>query len=235
MKLESGELLRLEDASFGYGRKPILTGVSLSIHRGDVVGLIGPNGAGKTTLLRGLLGLCPMLSGRFSKGTTTLGYVPQRETLDGLFPLTASDVIGMSFRARPFGRRRIRKPDREQCERLLGKVGLSREGGNAFATLSGGQRQRVLIARALVLEPRLLLLDEPTSGVDREANLSIVRLLRELSTDGIAILIVSHSDELIRDEATRVLRAANGRVEEAEPLPSTRVSPEHPNPAGASS
>ena len=214
---EPQDLLRLEDVSFGHGGKPVVSGASFAIREGDVIGLVGANGAGKTTLLRGLLGLITPQAGRLERATSSLGYVPQRETLDELFPLTVREVVEMSFRGRPRGRRRIRAGDHEQCERLLEQVGLLSKSESPFASLSGGQRQRALIARALVLEPRLLLLDEPTSGVDFEANRSIVKIFRQLHDAGIAILIASHHYDLIREETQRVLHIVEGRVEELDP------------------
>src|SRR5881397_2697705 len=163
-------LLRLRGVSLGYKGRPVLDGVSFVIERGEFAALLGPNGAGKTTLFRGILGLIPVLAGRieygFDRRTSPPGYVPQRESLDPIFPLTVLEVVLMGTFARlrplqPAGRRQHRLA--AEC---LAQVGLEAIAAQPFWALSGGQKERILIARALAAEPRLLLLDEPTAGVD---------------------------------------------------------------------
>jgi ABC-type Mn2+/Zn2+ transport system ATPase subunit len=206
------ELLRLDNVAFGYGRKTVLTVSDLVVRSGDFYGIIGPNGAGKTTLLRGLLGTIRPISGQVTRAPFRLGYVPQRESLDEIFPVTVRELIEMSVRGRVRGKRGVTAADRETCDRLLDRVGLPEHSERLFSSLSGGQRQRALIARALLLEPQLLLLDEPTSGVDHAAIQSILKLLLELHQEGLAILLVSHQLELLRDSVAEVLMVTDGQV-----------------------
>jgi ABC-type Mn2+/Zn2+ transport system ATPase subunit len=206
-------LVRLANASFGYGRKPVLANVDLEIAPGDLIGIVGPNGAGKTTLFRGILGLVPPLAGTVELGTDAVGYVPQRESLDPIFPLTVEEVVRMGGYGRLRGPlRRVPPGDRELVERCLERVELVRQRRELFASLSGGQRQRALLARALMSRPRLLLLDEPTSGVDHAAEERILALLRKLREEGLAVLLVSHQLGLVREAARDALWVADGRV-----------------------
>jgi ABC-type Mn2+/Zn2+ transport system ATPase subunit len=212
--LQSGELLRLEHAVFGYQGRTILAGVELVVGSGQFLGIVGPNGAGKTTLFRGALGLIAPMRGRVVRARNALGYVPQREGLDPLFPLSVEEVVHMGAYGRLAGLRRLREPERALAHAMLGRVGLEEHARARFASLSGGQRQRVLIARALMARPRLLLLDEPTSGVDRAARRVILELLRELNAkEGLAILLVSHELTLLREAVREVLWVAGGQVE----------------------
>lgn len=207
-------LLRIEKASFGYAGKPVLSGVDLTVGPGEFLGIVGPNGGGKTTLFRGVLGLIPPLSGRVERAGTLIGYVPQREGLDALFPLCVEEVVSMGAYGRRAGLRGLPAPERAFAETCLARVGLAQHRRAAFAALSGGQRQRVLIARALMARPNLLLLDEPTSGVDRAARGVILELLRELNArDGMTILLVSHELLTLREAVDEVLWVATGRVE----------------------
>src|SRR5437867_10903991 len=190
-------LLRLWGVSLGYKGRPVLDGVSFVIERGEFAALLGPNGAGKTTLFRGILGLIPVLAGRieygFDRRATPPGYVPQKESLDPIFPLTAYEVVLMGAAARvlplwPVGRRR-----RHLAAECLARVGLSDAAEEPFWALSGGQKQRVLIARALAVAPPLLLLDEPTAGVDAGAEAAIIDTIARLNRDeGLTVIIVSH-------------------------------------------
>jgi ABC-type Mn2+/Zn2+ transport system ATPase subunit len=206
-------LVRTSGAAFGYGRKPVLSQVDLEVAPGDLIGIVGPNGSGKTTLFRGLLGLLPPLAGRVELNTGAVGYVPQRETLDPIYPLTVEEVVHMGCYARLVGAlRRVSDADRALADECVARVGLSERRRELFASLSGGQRQRALLARALMTRPRLLLLDEPTSGVDRGAEEEILDLLRELGKEGLAVLLVSHQLGLVREAVHEALWVCGGRV-----------------------
>jgi ABC-type Mn2+/Zn2+ transport system ATPase subunit len=207
-------LLTLERADFGYEGRPVVRGASLAVRAGEFVVLLGSNGSGKTTLLRGLLGFLPPLAGRVSRRPgLRIGYVPQRETLDPLYPLSAFDVARLgSWRDLPFwrpGGARERARAREALEACrAGELARVR-----YAALSGGQRQRVLLARALASEPELLLLDEPTAGVDPAAEQEILDLLRELrQRRGLSVWMVTHHVHAIRGRADRSVVLSNGRV-----------------------
>jgi len=208
-----GVLLRLENASFGYGGQRVLSGVDLALEPGEFLGIVGPNGAGKTTLFRGLLGLIAPLSGRVERAHVAIGYVPQREGLDALFPISVEEVVHMGAYGRLAGLRRLIAEERALVRNSLERVGLADLGRLPFASLSGGQRQRVLIARALMVRPRMLLLDEPTSGVDRAARQAIQSLLGELhAREEMTILLVSHDLSLLQASAREVLLVSEGRV-----------------------
>jgi len=208
-------LVTVDDVSLGYGERAILQHVSFTIDRGEFAALLGPNGAGKTTLFRGLLGLIPLRAGRvtwgFDRSATPPGYVPQKEALDPIFPLTAYDVVLMGAAARvpplrPVGRRR-----RALAADCLARVGLEAARDEPFWALSGGQKQRVLIARALAVEPELLLLDEPTAGVDPGAEATIVDVIRRLNRDaGLTVILVSHHLRLVAEVVESVIWVGDG-------------------------
>jgi ABC-type Mn2+/Zn2+ transport system ATPase subunit len=193
----SAALIELDRVSLGYRGTPVLTQVSLTVQRGEFMALVGPNGAGKTTLLRGILGLVPVLAGRieygFDRSASPPGYVPQRDTLDPIFPLSAFEVVLMGTYAklpplRPAGQRH-----RRLAAKCLEDVGLGDIAKRQFWELSGGQKQRVLIARALAAEPEVLFLDEPTAGVDHQAEATIIELIGHLNRErGITAVLVSH-------------------------------------------
>ena len=193
----STTLIDLEGVSLGYDGAPILTAVSLGIQRGEFLALVGPNGAGKTTLLRGILGLVPVLAGRidynFDRSTSPPGYVPQRDTLDPIFPLSAFEVVLMGTYARLPPLRFAGRRQRQLAAGCLEEVGLAALAKRQFWELSGGQKQRVLIARALAAEPEVLFLDEPTAGVDHEAEASIIALIGRLNRErALTAVLVSH-------------------------------------------
>jgi ABC-type Mn2+/Zn2+ transport system ATPase subunit len=210
-----GILLRLEQASFGYARRAIVSGVDLTVGAGDFIGIVGPNGSGKTTLFRGILGLIPALAGKVERATKAIGYVPQREALDPIFPLRVDEVVHMGAYGRLRGWRALPREERDLALACLERVGMADRRAAQFASLSGGQRQRVLIARALMVRPQLLLLDEPTSGVDRAAQARVLRLLTELrEREQMAVLLVSHQVAMVRESVQRVLWVAGGRAVE---------------------
>ena len=205
-------LITIQNAAFGYAERPVIQNVSLT------VGLVGPNGAGKSTLFKGLLGLIRPLGGivvRTALLERRIGYVPQRDTLDASYPLTAGHVVAMGWLGPQPWYRRLSSAGSSKIHDCLKKVGLYEKRGEPFATLSGGQRQRVLIARAMAIDPLLLVLDEPTAGVDPEAEDIIMRLLSDLHQHSkISILMVSHHREALREHAERVITVENGAVQE---------------------
>jgi manganese/iron transport system ATP-binding protein len=219
------ELLRLEGAAFGYGARTVIAGVDLCVRAGDFIGIVGPNGSGKTTLFRGMLGLIRPSAGRVVRDPRPVGYVPQRDTLDAIYPLSVRDVVEMGAFGRLRGLRRLDRAERALAGRWLERVGLADEADAVFASLSGGQRQRALIARALLVDPALLLLDEPTSGVDQHASAQILGLLRELSSAGLAVLLVSHQLGLLRESVRQVLWVGDGRVQLGSPEELLRAEP----------
>jgi ABC-type Mn2+/Zn2+ transport system ATPase subunit len=215
-------LLSLDDVSIGYGARPVLQGVSFGIARGELTALLGPNGAGKTTLLRGILGLIPLRTGRvtfgFDRAASPPGYVPQREALDPIFPLTVLEVVLMGTYAgadplRPLGRRR-----RELAARSLEHVGLTPLAEQPFRSLSAGQKQRALIGRALAVEPQVLLLDEPTTGIDPGAERAITDLITRLHREQhLTVVLVSHNLRLVRELVETVVWVQDGVVTKGDP------------------
>lgn len=199
--------------------------MDLEIRAGDFLGILGPNGSGKTTLFRGLLGLLPTRSGAVERSTSELGYVPQHGEHDPVYPLTAREVVEMGAYGRLDRWGGVLAADRLHAVECLARVGLADHTRELYAELSGGQRQRVLIARALMARPRLLFLDEPTTGVDAPSVKAILTLLGELVTEGdLAVLMVAHQPALLREKADRVLWVAGGTVLEG--LPGELLAPE---------
>ncbi len=207
-------LLQLEDADFGYEGRAVVHGASLAIHAGEFVVLVGSNGSGKSTLMRGILGLLPPLAGCVERRAgLRIGYVPQRETLDPLYPLSAADVVrmGAARDLRPW--QTLRRAERDRAHAALAACGASDFAARRYAALSGGQRQRVLLARALATGPELLLLDEPTAGVDPAAERALLDLLGDLAHgQQLAVWMVTHHLHAIADRADRVATVEGGRV-----------------------
>jgi len=219
----SEALLTLRDARFGYGGLTVLEAVTLTIERGEFVALLGPNGAGKTTLLRGVLGLVPVLGGDvrwgFDRRRHPPGYVPQREHLDDIFPLTAAEVVLMGTYARLSPLRPVGRREHARALDCLDQVGLADLERRPFWALSGGQKQRVLIARALAVEPEIMLLDEPTAGVDPAAEDAIIAVINELHAGGLTVVLVSHQLRRAHAAIDTVIwvdggRAAKGSADE---------------------
>jgi zinc transport system ATP-binding protein len=209
-------LIEVERADLGYPGRVVLRDVSLALRRAEFVAVLGANGSGKTTLLRSLLGFLPPLGGRISRAPQLrVGYVPQRETLDDLYPVTARDVARMgTFGDVPFWRR-IGARERARAKAALEACDATRFARTRYAELSGGQRQRVLIARALATEPQILLLDEPTAGVDRATEKVILEVLGRLRSErGLSIWMVTHHAEAARGAVDRVVSVAEGGVTE---------------------
>ncbi len=203
--------IEFKDVSLGYGPRPVIEHVNLSIRPGDFLGIVGPNGSGKTTILRALLGILSPMTGTISVADPPghrlrLGYVPQRDQIDQIMPFTVSDVVMMGRYARLGVLRRPGREDREAVSRSLRHVGIEDLAGRSYRDLSGGQRQRALIARALVAEPDILVLDEPTNGMDLTSRTSILELVRRLHrNDGMTVIMVTH---LLSDVASYVSRIA---------------------------
>lgn len=206
--------VRFDRVQLGYGRQVVLDNVNLDIFPGDFFGLVGPNGSGKTTLLRCLLGILKPLSGQVTRAPgLRVGYVPQREMLDTLFPLTALDIVLMGRYPHAGLFRSPRHTDRDIALQCLQQVGLADSAGKLYRELSGGQRQRVLIARALAVEPSLLVLDEPTNGLDLPTEAAILGLIERLHSEGsLTIVLVSHVLNVVARYATRMGVLLDGRL-----------------------
>jgi ABC-type Mn2+/Zn2+ transport system ATPase subunit len=195
------------DLTFGYRHRVLFHDVSFSIERGTILGIVGPNGCGKTTLLRTILGLLPPLRGTVTRASgLRVSYVPQRERLDVILPVTALDVVLMGRSARLGPLARLGPVDHEAAHRALARLDVDPLAHRPYRSLSGGQQQRVLLARALAADPHLLVLDEPTAGMDLASEAGIVEFLRDLNRrQGVTILLVTHLLPLVLSLATRIM------------------------------
>ena len=191
-------LVRTEALGGGYtAGVDALAGVTFSAHAGELIAVLGANGGGKTTLFRALLGELPVRHGVVELAGPP-AYVPQTERSRLDFPVSALDVVLMGAYARTPWYRRLGQGDRAAAASALGRVGLEDRARTAFGELSGGQRQRVLIARALLQDARVMLLDEPLSGVDRVSAAHIEGVFGELRAEGRALLVATHDVEQAR-------------------------------------
>lgn len=170
----------------------MLDTVSFCVHSGEFIGLIGPNGAGKTTLLNVILGLLTTQSGAVER-TQAVGYVPQRTRVDDQIPVSVGEIVGLTASSKA------------AVQTYLKKVGMNNYRKTRFSELSGGQQQRVLIAKALAAKAELLILDEPTTGVDEASSKEFYSLLASLRKQGVAIVMVSHDIDAVLRQVTRVV------------------------------
>lgn len=199
-------LLELRDFGVRHGREALLEGVSLNVRRGSVHVLVGPNGAGKSTLISGILGRIPF-SGSITanwNGNGRIGYLPQSFTVDRSLPVTVSDFLALARQKRPvcLG---IAKRMQERIDSMLAAVGLEGVARRQLSVLSGGELRRVLLANAIEPTPELLILDEPSTGLDEMAAATMEEILLDLNRrSGTTILMVSHDLEQVRRLAERV-------------------------------
>ena len=186
------ELVRLDDVSAGYGHHTVLHDVSFHIHEDQFTGIVGPSGAGKTTLLRVLLGTLAPTSGTVTRrDDLRVSYVPQLETVNWNFPVTVMECVLMSRtrgRIWPWAS----AAEKSAVHAVLERLGIGGLAQRHIRELSGGQQQRMFLARALLREPQLLLMDEPTSGVDVSTRHDVLHLLADLHEDGVAIVLTTH-------------------------------------------
>jgi ABC-type Mn2+/Zn2+ transport system ATPase subunit len=198
------EIIKLSNIAIGYGKEVIVEGINLSIFENDFIGIIGPNGAGKTTLLKTLLGNLKPLGGKMTRDLLRFGYVPQKDTIQPLLPYTVHDIVMMGRYSLmgTFGKPSVK--DYEAVKASLEQVGIVHLNESNYNSLSGGQRQRTLIARALAIEPDILILDEPTNGMDTPSHHALLNLISQLHEDRkLTIILVSH---LLSDVANGVKR-----------------------------
>jgi zinc transport system ATP-binding protein len=208
-------LIRVEGVSFTYGHDPVLADVTFSIHEGDFLAILGPNGSGKTTLLKIILGLLkPDRGSVFLMGKSVekfgewqkIGYVPQKAThFDPLFPASAREVVAMALLSSAGFLHRLDREEEASIRHALELVGMADFVNRRIGELSGGQQQRVFIARAIVQRPRILFLDEPTTGVDAETQAHFYDILDRLNkNEDITIVQVTHDIGIVNKHITQV-------------------------------
>ena len=190
--MSADPLVCVEGVTFGYGGTPVLRDVTCTVRAGDFTGIVGPSGSGKTSLLRLLLGTERPGSGRVVRAPgTAVSYVPQLETVNWSFPVTVGECVLMS---RPAGRLLPwpTRQERADVADVLDRLGIGELSSRHIRELSGGQQQRMFLARALLRRPQLLLLDEPTSGVDVQTRHEVLHLLADLNAEGLAVVLTTH-------------------------------------------
>jgi zinc transport system ATP-binding protein len=213
--------LRLRDVSIGYDGRPVVSRANLTVERGEAVAVLGANGSGKSTLVRGVLGLAQLLGGRIDvfgqprgelRDRWRVGYVPQRHTVAAGVPATVHEVVasGRLPRIRPW--RRASAVDRTRVREAIATVGLAGMERDPLATLSGGQQRRVLIARALAADAELLILDEPTAGVDAANQQILAATMADLVADGATVILITHELGPAADIVTRAVVMRDGLV-----------------------
>jgi ABC-type Mn2+/Zn2+ transport system ATPase subunit len=208
-----GEAVVARDLVVRYEDFTALVGATLTVHYGESLGIVGPNGSGKSTLLKTIAGLLlPSIGSLSVLGSPprklppgTIAYVPQVEAVDWSFPATVWDVVAMGRFARLRFWQRFGARDRQVVHRALELVDIARLANRRIAHLSGGQQQRVFVARAIAQEPRLLLLDEPTTGVDAATEEALRRIVRELAAGGMPVLMATHDLDRVDEWFDRLL------------------------------
>jgi zinc/manganese transport system ATP-binding protein len=211
---EALPLVSLQDVSLGYDSTPVLQGVNLAIFPGDLIGVAGPNGSGKTTLFRAMLGLLPILGGTLSRhcALSEFGYVPQSAALDPHFPLSVREIVEMGAYGRVRSYQFLPAEEKKRTSQVLDQVGMSHLITKSFFACSGGQKQRILIARALMVKPKIMILDEPLSGVDEATRHGITDLLINLTREkGLAVFFSSHDLEMVQRVADKIVRVDKGK------------------------
>jgi manganese/zinc/iron transport system ATP- binding protein len=219
--------VRVEDLTVAYGDKPVLWDVDMGVPAGVLMAVIGPNGAGKTTLIKAIMGLVQPVAGYVSifgkpylDQRRLVGYVPQRNSVDWDFPTSVLDVVMMGRYGVLGWLSRPGRAERKAAMEALTKVGMADLAGRQISQLSGGQQQRVFLARALVQDARVYLMDEPFQGVDATTERAIVTLLKEMRSEGKTVVVVHHDLQTVPEyfdwvTLLNVRCVASGPVEEA--------------------
>ena len=209
-------LITLDNLSIGYNGQAVLYGISLLIARASFTAILGANGSGKSTLLKTVLGLLPPVGGRIDTASSgaplVFGYVPQSTQFDSIYLLTAFEVALMGTYGRVHPGRFVPPVERAFTRECLRATGAEEFARKRFAELSGGQKQRVLIARALTTRPDILVLDEPTAGVDRDATHAVMEFISQIRKERkITVLLVTHDFGLVRRHAQQVIWLYEGK------------------------
>ena len=197
-------MIKFSNVQLGYGRKPVLTALNFEIQKGDFFGIVGPNGAGKTTLLKAILGLLKPIKGEITflkngrRRKKSTGYVPQHASVDEIFPITTLEMVLMGRYAKMGIFKRPKNRDYKIANKMLKNVGMKNLSKRNYRELSGGQKQRTLIARAMVGEPNILILDEPVEGMDIQGEIAIMELIKTLQTEyALTVILVCHDLNIV--------------------------------------
>lgn len=220
-------VIELRDVVFGYGNRPTITDINIHLHEGQFMALVGPSGAGKTTLLRLILGLLQPQHGTFTRRSdppARIAYVPQLETVDWNFPVTAIEVVLMGLTKQSGWWPWPSSAEKAQALAIMSQLEIDHLANNHIRDLSGGQQQRVFLARALVASPDLLILDEPTTGVDLRSSENIFHQLAHLNQDGMTILLTTHDLNMAAAHVPWVV-CLNQRIIEQGPTRTTFTEP----------
>ena len=204
--------LEIANASFGYGAEAALTGINFELKVGESLALIGPNGSGKSTLLKGILGFAALTEGAIrvlgqspKKARALCGYLPQANTRDTDVPVTTRQVVTMGLFAELGAFKPLGAKTKIRVEQALFRVGLTEQAGELFSELSGGQQQRAILARALVSDPKLVLLDEPFNGLDQPNRDELLETIKTLRSSGTSVVVSTHDLDLAREVCSHVL------------------------------
>ncbi len=201
------ELIKCENLSLGYEGKEVVGHLDFSVNTGDYLCIVGENGSGKSTLVKTLLGLLPPLSGRieWKKEEGGIGYLPQQTAVQRDFPATVEEIVLSGFVGKVGIRPFYNKAEKKTAHDKMVRLGIEKTAKKCYRELSGGQQQRVLLCRALCATDSILLLDEPTAGLDPMATKEFYRLIGELNRDGITVIMVSHDIGAVSEYAGKVL------------------------------
>ena len=219
--------LSVHDLTVAYHRKPVIWDIEFDLPPGQLIGIVGPNGAGKSTLLKAVMDLIPRASGRvrvfgddYANQRRRVGYVPQRESVDWQFPVNALDVVTMGLYDEIGWCRPVRRKHRERARDALDRVGIGELGNRQISQLSGGQQQRTFLARALVQDADLYLMDEPFAAVDAATERAIVEILRELKRREKTAVVIHHDLQSVPEYFDYVI-LLNMRIVSHGPVEST--------------
>ena len=189
-------LLTVENLSYGYDSQAILSGLSFSVNEGDYLCIVGENGSGKTTLMKTLLGLREPMSGKIIPGDglkrNEIGYLPQQNIVQKDFPASVREIVLSGFQGQTGLRPFYTRTEKDRAEENMKRMGIEKLANVCYRELSGGQQQRVLLARALCATRKILLLDEPVSGLDPKVTAEMYALIQSLNHEGITIIMISH-------------------------------------------
>jgi ABC-type Mn2+/Zn2+ transport system ATPase subunit len=215
-------MIIVRDVTLGYGGVPVLRHVDLDIRSGEFLGIVGPNGSGKTTLIKAILGLLPPFAGTIARAAEHgerlhFGYVPQRDTVDAIFPISVRQIVAMGRFGRVGLVRRLGQSDWQIVDEALQRVGIADLASRSYGQLSGGQKQRTLIARALASQPDMLVLDEPTNGMDLPSEHALLELISALHRrHRLTVVMITHLLNNVANYADRIAIIADAALEVGE-------------------